>query len=268
MKKVRVSTLREKKESGEKIVAVTAHDALTASAIQAAGADVILVGDSLGMTALGFPSTLNVTLDMMLHHCSAVARGASLPLLIGDMPFMTYKVTPEQALTNAGRMIQEGGMEAVKIEGGSEMTPVIEKLSEAGLPIMAHIGLLPQSVHAQGGFRVQGRKRKDADRLVRDAKAVQQAGAFCVVLEGMPSAIARRITESLRIPTIGIGAGKGCDGQILVVSDLLGMSGKRLPKFAKNYANLFDASVKALESYGIEVRAGKFPGPEHVYDKP
>ncbi|MBI3735893.1 3-methyl-2-oxobutanoate hydroxymethyltransferase, partial [Candidatus Sumerlaeota bacterium] len=261
MKKVRVSTLREKKKSGEKIVTVTAHDALSAAIAERAGVDLILVGDSLGMTSLGFPTTIPVTMDMMVHHAAAVARGASLPLLIGDMPFMTYKISLDQTLANAGRFIQEGGMEGVKIEGGAEMASVIERIVQAGIPVMAHIGILPQSVHAQVGFKVQGRGEAEAERLLNDARALEQAGAFSLVLECMPPGIAAKISQAIAIPTIGIGAGADCDGQVLVFSDLLGMSDKKPPKFARSYANLYETSVKAIESYAADVRAKKFPGP-------
>ena len=266
MKKVRVSTLRDKKQAGEPIVVVTAYDALSAAIAQAAEIDVILVGDSLGNTALGLPDTIQVRLETMLHHGAAVARGAEKPLKIGDMPFMTYKISPEQALENAGRMLQEGGMEAVKVEGGGEMAPTVQRLVGAGIPVMAHIGLLPQSVHAQGGFRVQGREADDAERLIGDAKALEEAGAFCIVLEAMPTALADRITEALRIPTIGIGAGSGCSGQVLVFSDVVGFSEKKVPKFVKKYADLYSGAVGALEEYRREVRERRFPGPDNTYD--
>ncbi len=264
-KKVRVSTLRRMKAERRRITMVTAYDAITAALAEAAGLDVILVGDSLGMTALGLPTTLPVTLDMMLHHAAAVARGAVTPLLVGDMPFMTYKVSPEQALANAGRMIQEGSMEAVKIEGGKEMAPVVERLVEAGLPVMGHIGLLPQSIHAQGGFRVQGREAGEAERLEAEARALEAAGIFALVLEAMPTGIAERITRAVAIPTIGVGAGPACDGQVLVTTDLLGLTDKRIPKLARPYAHLFDDAVKALRAYAEDVRQGRFPGPENTY---
>lgn len=264
MKKVRIFTLREKKRAGEKIAAITAHDAPSASLAETAGLDLILVGDSLGMTALGFPTTIHVTLEMTIHHCAAVGRGASLPFLVGDMPFMTYKVSAEQALTNAARIVQEGGMEAVKIEGGAEMAPTVGRLVQAGLPVMAHVGLTPQSYHAQGGYRVQGRGEEAADRLMADAKALEEAGAFCLVLELIPASVATRVTQALSIPTIGIGAGSGCDGQILVQSDVLGLSGRKPLKMVRQYANLHKDCVQALENYAREVRESKFPGPENV----
>jgi 3-methyl-2-oxobutanoate hydroxymethyltransferase len=265
MKKIRVSHLRACKGDGGRFAMVTAHDALSARLVEAAGIEAILVGDSLGMTSLGFPATIKVTLDMMLHHAAAVSRGASLPLLIGDMPFLTYKISAEQALTNAGRMIQEGGMEAVKIEGGAEMVPIVERIVDAGIPVMSHIGLMPQSMHAQGGYRVQGRDAEDAERILADAKALEAAGVFAIVLEGMPSGIARRITQSIAIPTIGIGAGPDCDAQVLVYSDLLGLSPDKPPKFVRQYARLHENIVEALTTYARETREGKFPYPENVY---
>jgi 3-methyl-2-oxobutanoate hydroxymethyltransferase len=265
MKKIRVSHLRACKGGASRFAMVTAHDALSARLVEAAGVEAILVGDSLGMTSLGLPSTIKVTLEMMLHHAAAVARGASLPLLIGDMPFLTYKISPEQALGNAGRMIQEGGMEAVKIEGGAEMAPSVERIVDAGIPVISHIGLLPQSIHAQGGYRVQGRDEEDAERLVADARALEAAGAFALVLEGMPSGIARRITESVAIPTIGIGAGPHCDAQVLVFSDLLGLSPDKPPKFVRQYARLHENIVEALGAFARETREGKFPYPENTY---
>ena len=264
MKKVRVTTLRKKKSAGEKIAMVTAHDALTASVAQAAGLEVILVGDSLGMTALGFSTTLTVTLDMMVHHCAAVARGASTPLLVGDMPFMSYKISPEQAMANAARLIQDGGMEAVKLEGGAEIAPTIKRLVQAGIPVMAHIGLLPQSFHAQGGFRIQGREKGDADRLLADARALDEAGAFSLVLELIPPPIAAEISKAVSAPTIGIGSGAQCDGQVLVQADILGMTDRKPFKFVRRYADLYATSVKAMEAFAAEVRDGKFPGPENV----
>lgn len=266
MKKVRVSTIREAKKAGQKVVALTAHDALTAAIAEAAEVDLLLVGDSLGMTALGFETTLRVTLDMMIHHAAAVSRAASLPLIIGDMPFMTYKLNAEQALANAGRFVQEGGVEGVKIEGGAEVAPMIRRLVDAGIPALGHIGLLPQSVHAMGGYKIQGRDEEDALRLIADARALEEAGAFAVVLEGIPAAVAARVTAAVSIPTIGIGAGAGCDGQILVISDVLGMTNKKIPKFTKKYADLFTTSLDATKQYAADVRNGTFPAAEHEYE--
>lgn len=265
-RKFRVSTAMERKREGRRIVVVTAHDAMSASVAEEAGADVVLVGDSLGNTCLGLDSTIPVTLDMMIHHAAAVARAARSPLLVGDMPFMTYKVSPEQALANCARMIQEGGMEAVKIEGGAEMAPVVARLVQAGIPVMAHAGLLPQSVHAQGGFRVQGRTEEAAERLLADARALEDAGAFALVLECMPADVAGRITREIAIPTIGIGAGGRCDGQVLVYADLLGMTASRPARFVRRYADLRAAALEGVSRYAEEVRSGAFPGPEHEYE--
>lgn len=265
MKKVRISHLRDFKDRGERFTIVTAYDALSARLVESAEIEAILVGDSLGTTSLGYASTIPVTLDMMLHHAASVARAASLPLLIGDMPFLTYKISPEQALTNAGRMIQEGGMEAVKIEGGVEMAPIVGRIVDAGIPVMGHIGLLPQSIHAQGGYRIQGRAEEDARRLVADARALSDAGAFAVVLEGMPSGIAREITKSIPIPTVGIGAGPHCDAQIIVFSDVLGLSPDKPPKFVRQYARLHEVAVEGLRAFARDSREGKFPYPENVY---
>lgn len=266
-KKVRVTTIKEMKKSGRKITVVTAHDALSASIVEAAGIDVILVGDSLGMTSLGLPTTIPVTMDMMLHHCAAVARGASLPLLIGDMPFMSYKISPEYALANAARFIQEAGMEAVKVEGGADIAPTVRRLVQAGIPVMGHIGLLPQSFHTQGGFRVQGRGVGDRERLLADARALEEAGAFLIVLEAMSPSIAAEIAKTVSVPTIGIGASPNCDGQVLVFSDILGLSSGYLPRFAKKYADLRPQAIKALQDFADEIRKGAFPGPENVYSE-
>lgn len=263
--KIRVTTLRAMKEAGRKITMLTAYDALTGRWADAAGIDLVLVGDSLGNTALGLPGTIEVTLEMMLHHCAAVSRGVQRALRIGDMPFMTYKISPEQALANCGRMIQEGHMEAVKIEGGVEVAPMVERLVQAGLPVMGHIGLLPQSYHAQGGHRIQGRDEANAMRLAADAQALQDAGVFAMVLEGIPAPLAASITSQVNVPTIGIGAGKETDGQVLVVADLLGMSDAPAPKLAKKYADFNAAATAAIAKYIEEVREGGFPGPENIY---
>ncbi len=265
MKKIRISHLRAMKEKGERFVIVTAYDALTARFVENAEIEAILVGDSLGNTSLGFSSTLPVTLDMMIHHSAAVSRGASLPLLICDMPFLTYKISPEQALANAGRLIQEGHAEAVKIEGGAEMAPIVSRIVDAGIPVMSHIGLMPQSIHAQGGFKVQGRAEEDAARLVADARALSEAGAFAVVLEAMPSSIARTITDSVPISTVGIGAGPHCDAQIIVLADVIGLSDRKVPKFVKQYAQIHEIATEGLRAFSRETREGKFPFPENTY---
>jgi 3-methyl-2-oxobutanoate hydroxymethyltransferase len=263
--KVRIQTLQAMKEAKRPIAAVTAYDAIGGRWADQSGLDFVLVGDSLGNTALGLSSTVEVTLEMMIHHCAAVSRGVERALLVGDMPFMSAKVSPEQALTHCGRMIQEGRMEAVKLEGGNEITPIVERLVMAGLPVMGHIGLLPQSVHAQGGYRVQGRDEAQALILIEDAMRLEDAGAFAVVIEGILPEVAGRITEVLSIPTIGIGAGLECDGQVLVLADLLGLSDVPLPKFVRPYGRLGDQARQALERYAAEVRDGSFPGPENLY---
>lgn len=263
--KVRVSTIRAKKEQGEKFAMVTAYDAVSGRLAQEAGIEVILVGDSLATTTLGFSSTIKVNLEDMLHHAKAVTRGAKKPLLVGDMPFMSYKISIEQALQNAARMIQEGGMESVKMEGGEEIAPTISRLVEAGIPVMAHIGLLPQSIHAQGGLKVQGRSEEAAERILRDARALDDAGAFAMVLEAMPDGIAAQVTKEVSLSTIGIGAGPHCDAHVLVFNDLLGMTQGKVPKFVHKYANLYEPAVKGLKNFADEVRQGKYPRPEHSY---
>ncbi|HEY8426812.1 MAG TPA: 3-methyl-2-oxobutanoate hydroxymethyltransferase, partial [Sandaracinaceae bacterium] len=225
----------------------------------------LLVGDSLGMVVQGLDSTLPVTVDEVIYHCRAVARGAQRALIVGDMPFMSYQVSAEDALRNAGRFLAEGGAHAVKLEGGRSVAPTIERIVEAGIPVMAHVGLTPQSVHAMGGFRVQGKTEEAAERILRDARAVEAAGAFALVLEGIPSDLAEQITHELTIPTIGIGAGPGCDGQVLVCYDLLGLTPNLRPKFVKRYAEMFDEGVEAARRYADEVRAGVFPSAEHAF---
>lgn len=263
---VTIQTLRLMKREQRPIAMVTAYDAITASWAEAAGIDAILVGDSLTNTALGQPDTIGATLDIMINHCAAVARGAGRALLIGDMPFMTYKISPEQAMASAARMMQEGRMKAVKLEGGQEVAATVARLVDAGIPVLGHIGLLPQSYHAMGGYRLQGRGETEAKRLMNDAIALEEAGAFGIVLEKMPVALAEEISKHLAIPTIGIGAGPRCDGQVLVIADLLGM-GERSPiKFVKPYANLREAATGALRQYAEEVRGRAFPDPEHSYD--
>ncbi len=263
--KRRVHHFAQAKTSGQKIAVVTAYDYPTAIAVDAAGADVILVGDSLGMVALGLDSTIPVTMEMMVHHTSAVRRGVSRAFVIADMPFLTYGVSREESLKNAGRLIQEAGAEAVKIEGGAAMADTIKAMVDAGIPVLAHIGLLPQSVNKLGGYRVQGREAEEADHLLRDAHAVQQAGAFGVVLEAIPAELAAKITQELAIPTIGIGAGKHCDGQVLVLSDVVGMLPGRVPKFVKKYSDLASEMSRAIKEFSDEVRAGTFPADDQQY---
>ena len=248
-KKVTTQTLRAMKRSSQVISMLTAYDYPTALAMDQAGIDVILVGDSLGMVVLGYKNTLPVTMEDMLHHCKAVARGAEYALLVGDMPFMSYQASTNEAVRNAGRFLQEAGMDAVKLEGGSERLNAIRAIILAGIPVMGHLGLTPQSVHQLGGFRPQGRDASAALHLLEDARLLQEAGCFSLVLESVPARLARYISEQLEIPTIGIGAGGGCDGQVLVTHDLLGLFERFTPKFVKKYANLFhemSASIYSL----------------------
>jgi len=253
------------KADGTRISVVTAYDYPTALAADAAGADAILVGDSLGMVALGYDSTVPVTLEAMLHHTAAVRRGTRRAFLIADLPFLSYGICSKASATNAGRLVKEAGAEAVKLEGGKAMAPTVEKIVSLGIPVLAHIGLLPQSVNQQGGYRVQGRDASSAEVLLQDALAMQSAGAFAVVLEGIPADVAAKITSSLEIPTIGIGAGRHCDGQVLVLSDLLGMLPGRVPRFVRQYANLNDQMTQALKQFSTDVREGRFPSEENEY---
>jgi 3-methyl-2-oxobutanoate hydroxymethyltransferase len=249
----------------ERIVMTTAYDATFARMLDEGGADVLLVGDSLGMVVQGLDTTLPVTLDEMIYHARAVSRGSKRAHLVGDMPFMSYQLSPEQALQNAGRFLAEGNMHAVKLEGGVEMAATVRRLVTAGIPVMGHVGLKPQSVHAMGGFKVQGRDEDDAERVLQDARAVADAGAYAIVLEGIPAALAARITKQMDVPTIGIGAGPECDGQVLVCYDLLGLTAERVPRFVKPYDNFFERGVAAMRAYGQEVRAGTFPGVAHSF---
>lgn len=262
-KKVTVRTLQSKKQRGEPITMMTAYDYPTARWVDEAGIDVILVGDSLGMVVLGYPNTLPVTMEMMLHHAKAVARGAKRALLVGDLPFMSYQVSVEQALQNAGRFLQEAGMDAVKLEGGKERAETVRALVAAGIPVMGHIGLTPQKVMQFGGFRLQGRTAEAAKHLVEDALALEEAGCFAIVLEMVPVQVAQYITEHLRIPTIGIGAGPYCDGQVLVFHDMVGMFEEFKPHFVKRYAEIGPIIRKALQAYKEEVEARRFPDAAH-----
>ena len=262
---VTVPRLRKMKRDGTRITMVTAYDATFARLFDDAGMDVLLVGDSLGMVVQGHDSTLPVTVDEVIYHCRAVARGTRRAHIVGDMPFLSWQVSPEQALTNAGRFVSEGGAQAVKLEGGVDAAPTIERIVHAGIPVMAHVGLTPQSVHAMGGFRVQGKTEAAAARVLADAKAVAEAGAYSLVLEGIPSDLAKRITEEVDIPTIGIGAGPHCDGQVLVCYDLLGLTPDLKPKFVKRYAEFFEEGVAAARRYRDEVRSGVFPSEEFSF---
>ncbi|MCB9665167.1 MAG: 3-methyl-2-oxobutanoate hydroxymethyltransferase [Alphaproteobacteria bacterium] len=244
---------------------ITAYDATMARLVDRAGVDMVLVGDSLGMVVQGHDDTLPVTLDEMVYHTRCVSRGLERAHLTADLPFLSYQISPEQALASAGRLMKEGGAQSVKLEGGERSAEAIARCVEAGIPVVGHVGLTPQSVHAFGGFRVQGRSRDDAEQIVTDALAVQQAGAFCVVLEGIPAALATRITATLQVPTIGIGAGADCTGQVLVCTDMLGMDLSFAPRFLKRFAALEDTIIEAVGTYADEVRTGVFPGPEHAF---
>jgi len=263
--RVTVTAVRAMKGRGEKVVMLTAYDTPTARLLDQAGVDVILVGDSLAMVALGYETTLPVTLEEMLHHTRAVARGAARALVVGDLPFLSYQVSREEALRSAGRMLKEGNAQAVKLEGGLEVAGTVAALVEAGIPVMGHIGLTPQAVHRMGGYKVQGRTAEAAARLLKDAVALERAGAFSLVLEGLPWQVAGAVTEAVGIPTIGIGAGPRCNGQVLVTNDLLGLFDEFTPKFVKRYANLRETLLQAFGQFREEVLAGAFPGPEHSF---
>jgi len=267
-RKVTTLTFAQKKQRGEVITMLTAYDYATALAVDQAGIDSILVGDSLGMVVLGYENTLPVTMEEMLHHCRAVARGARYALLIGDMPFMSYQVSVEEAVRNAGRFLQEAGMDAVKLEGGRERLEAVRAIVAAGIPVMGHLGLTPQSVHQLGGFRAQGRSAAAARRLLEDALLLQEVGCFSLVLESVPARLATLISQRLEIPTIGIGAGAGCDGQVLVTHDLVGLFDRFTPRFVKKYADLHSEMARAFAEYRAEVEARLFPGPEHTVEMP
>lgn len=267
MEKKKITTLdiRKMKKEKKKITALTAYDYPFAKILDKTEIDIILVGDSVGMVVLGYENTLPVTMEDMIHHTCAVKRGVSRALIVGDMPFMSYQVSIEESLKNAGRLVQEGGAEAVKIEGGIAMRDRIRAIVDIGIPVMGHVGLTPQSVHRFGGYRVQGKDYLNARKILSDAKAVEDAGAFSIVLEGIPAELGKRISEALVIPTIGIGAGPHCDGQILVIHDLLGIPGDFNPKFIKRYADIGESITDAVRNYIEEVREVKFPSEEHSY---
>ncbi|MBE5897630.1 MAG: 3-methyl-2-oxobutanoate hydroxymethyltransferase [Lachnospiraceae bacterium] len=260
-----VVTFKEAKEKGEKLTMLTAYDYSTAKLIDAAGINSILVGDSVGNVILGYEDTISVTMEDMIHHCAAVARGNKDCLLVCDMPFMSYQSSVYDAVVNAGRLMKEGRAHAVKLEGGVEYEETIRAIVNASIPVCAHIGLTPQSINAFGGFKVQGRGEKAAQKLLDDARAVERAGAFAVVLECVPAKLAERVTKELSIPTIGIGAGAGCDGQVLVYQDMLGMFTDFKPKFVKHFANVGEQMTAAFKAYDQEVKAGTFPAEEHTY---
>ncbi len=265
-KKTTVLAFREKKARRQPITVLTGYDYATGLALDKAGLDAILVGDSLGMVVLGYETTLPVTMDEMIHHCRAVARGARYPLLIGDMPFLSYQVSDEEAVRNAGRFLQDGGMDAVKLEGGRERLSAVQAIVHAGIPVMGHLGLTPQSIHALGGYRTQAKTADAAQRMVADALALEEAGCFSLVLESVPAKLARWVSERLEIPTIGIGAGVGCDGQVLVTHDLLGLFDRFTPRFVKKYADLQGEMARAFAAYKTEVESRAFPSEEHSVD--
>ncbi len=267
-RKITTKVFQQKKDRGDPISVLTAYDYPTSLIMDRVGIDSILVGDSLGMVVLGYENTLRVTMAEMLHHCRAVARGAKYALLIGDMPFMSYQVSVEEAVRNAGRFLQEGGMDAVKLEGGRERTDSIRSIISAGIPVVGHIGLTPQSVNLLGGFRAQGKTSAAAKRLYEDALLLQDAGCFSLVLESVPGRLAELISEKLDIPTIGIGAGSGCDGQVLVTHDLLGLFDRFTPKFVRKYADFFSQMELAFIEFISDIDAGSFPAAEHTMDMP
>ncbi len=258
-KPVTAPRLIEMKSKGEKISVLTAYDYAWGRLIDEAGIDVALVGDSLGMVVLGYDTTLQVTMADMLRHTAAVARGAKRAMVVADMPFLSYQVDDDDAVMNAGRLVAEGGAQAVKLEGGGRIAEIIERIVSVGIPVWGHVGMTPQSVHQLGGYRMQGKTEENAERIKKEALEIEQAGACAVVLELIPPDLAREITEMLKIPTIGIGAGPHCDGQVLVTHDLLGMYDKFVPSFAKQYANLWDATLKAFKAYNRDVKSGRFP---------
>ena len=265
-KNVTVATIKEMKQKGDPIVMITAYDVAMARNVNEAGVDMILVGDSVGNVMLGYNSTVPVTMDEMIHHTKAVMRGNSTALVVGDMPFMSYQASDIDAMYNAARFLKETGCTAVKLEGGAEVAPLVKKLTTAGIPVCAHIGLTPQSVNQLGGFKVQGKDIEAAQKMIEDAKALEEAGAFACVLECVPAKLAAKVTAELKImATIGIGAGNGCDGQVLVCNDLLGVSNGFCPKFVKKYANLHDITVEAVKAYIAECKDRSFPAPEHTF---
>jgi 3-methyl-2-oxobutanoate hydroxymethyltransferase len=263
--RVRIGQLKEMKQKGEKFAMLTAYDYLTAKIIDEAGIPLILVGDSLGNVVLGYDSTIPVTMEDMIHHTKAVARGAKSALVVGDMPFMTYTISTEDAMRNAARFLQEGGAGVVKLEGGVSVAETVKKIVDAGIPVMGHIGLTPQSINQLGGFKIQGKTSGAARKLLDDAIALEQAGAFAVVIETVPGPLAALITQKISIPTIGIGAGAGCDGQVQVVHDVLGLTSGFVPKHAKQYAKLADIIKNAVAEYNNDVKIGVFPAEANTF---
>ncbi len=263
--RITINQIREMKQKGEKITMLTAYDYATAKIIDEVGIPIILVGDSLGMVVLGYESTIPVTMEEMLHHTKAVVRGTKQAMIIGDMPFMTYHLSISDALKNAARFIQEGGAQAVKLEGGVSVAEKVQRIVECGIPVMGHIGLTPQSIHQLGGFKLQGKTPEAAARLLKDARTLEEAGAFAVVMETVPAPLATLITREIGIPTIGIGAGIGCDGQVQVINDILGSFTNFVPKHAKQYTKLADITSKAVTEYHNEVKSGTFPTDEQSF---
>ena len=260
-----VSTFLSMKQNGERLTEITSYDYTTAKLVEKAGINAILVGDSLGMTMMGYDTTLPVTMEDMIHHSAAVARGAKNALIVCDMPFLSYEVSVPDAVRNAGRLLKEGRANCVKLEGGEEVCPQVAAIVAAGIPVMGHLGLTPQSINAFGGFKVQGKSEAAARKLISDAKALEAAGAFAIVLEAVPAKLAALVTKEVGVPTIGIGAGAGCDGQILVYQDMLGMFSDFCPKFVKRFANVGEAMRDGFASYINEVREGSFPSAEHTF---
>lgn len=265
MARITTTVLKEKKQKQEKISMLTAYDYSLASMVDAAGIDMILVGDSLGMVVLGYENTLAVSMEDMLHHTKTVVRGSKNAMVVGDMPFLSYHISIKESVRNAGRFVQEAGAQAVKLEGGVERVDTIKAILDAQIPVMGHIGLTPQSVNQLGGFKVQGKDLESARRIIQDAQALEAAGVFSIVLEGVPTKLAQKITEEVGVPTIGIGAGQYCDGQVLVINDMLGMFTGHIPKFVKKFANLQPLIIEALTKYKEEVQAGVFPAEEHGF---
>lgn len=263
--RITTSTIRARKEAGEAISMLTAYDAAFARLFDEAGIDMLLVGDSVGNTMLGYDSTLPVTMEDMLHHVKAVSRGASRAMIVADMPFMSYQTSIAEALYNAGRFLKETGAQAVKLEGGAAVAPAVQAMTSAGIPVVGHLGLTPQSVNQFGGFKVQAKNAAAAQQLLDDARLLEKAGAFAVVLECVPAALAAKVSQALSIPTIGIGAGNGCDGQVLVMHDLLGLTPGFKPKFVKTYRTLAQEVIAAAREYADDVKARQFPAAEHTF---
>ena len=264
-RKVTTETLRLMKTKGRKIVCLTAYDALMAALLDSAGIDVLLVGDSTGTVVQGLDTTVSVTMDQMAYHCTMVSRSVSRALVVVDLPFLSFQVSAEEALRNAGRLLKESGAEAVKLEGGIPFSNVVRRLSESGIPVMGHLGLTPQSIHRFGTYRVRGQDGEEARQIVADALALQEAGAFAIVLEKIPASLGTEITQKLEIPTIGIGAGPSCDGQILVTHDMLGLFTKFQPRFVRRYANIAEEMLSAFKTYADDVREGRFPEKKESY---